>query len=126
MLLKLNRAAPSNINPVELNFNRVLPVTNVQVYGFGTIQPGSNAIPDELQMVEVDVIQDKRCMNQYATIRAKVNPDVMICAARMQKDSCQGDSGGPLVFTNENGIEFQVGIVRCVSRVSPYKNVLHV
>jgi len=115
MLLQLDQSVPSDLlRPVALDFDQDMPPTaSVKVYGFGTTKPGSNAIPDKLQMVEVDVIRNNLCENQYAAIGALVNSEVMICAARNKKDSCQGDSGGPLVYTKKSGdkSEVQVGIV---------------
>merc|ERR1719187_3146171 len=90
------------------------------VIGWGKLQhwhdDHPSSFPNELREVDVKIISNKQCNNQYGSIT-----DNMLCAAEENanggKDSCQGDSGGPL-FVERNGVEVngekqyeQVGVV---------------
>ena len=57
---------------------------------------------DELNYVELPIIPDKLCEDQYYALFYDTDPS-MICAAEPEggKDACQGDSGGPLVVDDQ-------------------------
>lgn len=67
------------------------------VSGWGTQQSGSNAIPSQLQYVNVSIIDRSKCASSSYSYGSEIKSG-MVCAAASGKDSCQGDSGGPLVY----------------------------
>ncbi len=93
--------------------------TPVQVYGWGLTLPMLPVVPlplpssDELQVVDVPIVGDAQCQQQYdllALITGTMSPPDHLCAAALLKDSCSGDSGGPLVARTQGG-DVQLGIV---------------
>ena len=79
------------------------------VSGWGTLQSGANSLPEDLQYVDVPLISNAKCNDQY---NGAITSN-MICAGYDEggKDSCQGDSGGPLVCTNTAGQALITGVV---------------
>lgn len=84
------------------------PGVNCSVTGWGTLRQGEPALPSNLYVVSVNIVEHERCVKEYSEF-LKVE-DSMICAGVPGggKDACQGDSGGPLV---DQRTKKQVGIV---------------
>jgi trypsin len=78
--------------------------SRAMVSGWGSL--GSGGSPDVLHAVDVPLVSDKVCDENYGGIDA----ETMICAGEEGRDSCQGDSGGPLVC-GEEGSEVLCGVV---------------
>jgi len=74
--------------------------------------------PPSLQEVEVGVITNKACAEDYGYNGHANITESMLCAVVPGggKDACQGDSGGPLMVTNGDGETpgqnyYQIGVV---------------
>ncbi|XP_037013254.2 mastin-like [Artibeus jamaicensis] len=88
----------------------VPPGTRCWVTGWGHIAVNEPLPPPHhLQEVEVPIVADKICRQQYRLIGDFIKAD-MLCAGSKGRDSCQCDSGGPLVC-NWRGTWLQVGVV---------------
>ncbi|XP_014304716.1 mastin-like, partial [Myotis lucifugus] len=86
------------------------PGSRCWVTGWGRIAPEEPLPPPyNLQEVEVPIVADEICRQQYLRIN-KVIQDDELCAGSEGRDSCQGDSGGPLVC-KWRGTWVQVGVV---------------
>ncbi|KAI1289965.1 Clotting factor B [Halotydeus destructor] len=89
----------------------------VSLVGWGTTSFGGE-VADVLQEVEVLVVSNEECNENYTTIEGSAvsYPDGInhnfICAGMPEggKDSCQGDSGGPLMYNIDN-TWYQFGVV---------------
>ena len=67
------------------------------VSGWGTTEEGASATTNKLRDVEVKVLTNSACVDEYKYASSKIT-DLMLCAiSDAGGDSCQGDSGGPLV-----------------------------
>jgi trypsin len=109
MLMRLK--TPSNYSTVTLDdgSTNLTDGTNVTVTGWGVTE--DFAPSNVLLEVEVDIVNQEQCEDEYSSFNFPVTDD-MVCAAREGKDSCQGDSGGPLFIKGENSTEdIQVGVV---------------
>merc|ERR1719187_510053 len=71
------------------------------VAGWGYLTMGGGALADVLQKVEVPVVGDQRCLDDY-DLGDMTPEESMICAGWKEggRDSCQGDSGGPLMCSD--------------------------
>ncbi|XP_070269880.1 mastin-like [Myotis yumanensis] len=67
------------------------------------------APPQNLQEVEVPIVADEICWQQYLSNGDVIKED-MLCAGSRGRDACKGDSGGPLVC-KWRGTWVQVGVV---------------
>ena len=85
--------------------------SSLTVMGWGNQSTTGEEFPDRLFQVEVPLVSNQQCANNYAPGGTTITEN-MICAGFKQggKDSCQGDSGGPLLY-QLNGTWQQVGIV---------------
>merc|ERR1712241_11060 len=81
----------------------------VTVSGWGALSEGGGQ-PSALHEVDVTVMSNAQCGNNYNSRIPGQIVDSMICAADYNKDSCSGDSGGPLHLV-QSGFRVQVGIV---------------
>ena len=113
IILKLQ--SPLNLNskvkPACLPEASFAPDTTGQtcfVSGWGTLQPGAGTLPTQCQWVDVPMITNNQCNQNYG---GDITSS-MICAGYPEggKDSCQGDSGGPLVC-GVDGNAFLTGVV---------------
>jgi len=99
-------AAHPDIRPVCLPPDTTNDYSGVTatVTGWGTTSSGGSR-PDYLMEVDVGVISNEQCGNDYGYGPDWIT-DTMLCAAVPGggKDSCQGDSGGPLVYTSGDGV----------------------
>ncbi|XP_070269883.1 mastin-like [Myotis yumanensis] len=86
------------------------PGTRCWVTGWGDIAfEEPLPLPQNLQEVEVPIVADEICRQQYLKI-SKVIQDDELCAGSQGRGTCHGDSGGPLVC-KWRGIWVQVGVV---------------
>ena len=76
------------------------PGTTATVYGWGDVQ-GNGQYPMNLHSVQVPVIRDTTCAQDYpGGPDGAFQSSAMVCAGEQNvggRDACQGDSGGPLV-----------------------------
>ncbi len=85
--------------------------TMLTVSGWGDTAPGRPVIyPDQLHAVDVPVVSDATCDDNYAAVGG-IDPATMLCAGEEGVDSCVGDSGGPLFTTDTGGGFVQMGVV---------------
>lgn len=80
--------------------------TYATVSGWGDVNPAPSdapSYPAALRSVEVPLVSEAECQEQYASIELTITPR-MICAggSRPRADSCYGDSGGPLVVDRDS------------------------
>jgi secreted trypsin-like serine protease len=91
MLVKLSR--PTEVTPVQLNFDSNVPVVcePVTVIGFGNTEE-NGVFSQELLKTTVDIFPFETCDNYFGGI----DNNTMLCAGTEEggRDSCQGDSGG--------------------------------
>ncbi|KAM3554049.1 hypothetical protein ARSEF4850_006645 [Beauveria asiatica] len=85
--------------------------TNVTVYGWGyTSYPHQPRIP-KLQVLHRNIIDTAACNAAHFEQNGKNVTDNQLCTQTHGQGTCWGDSGGPLVWTDDDGTEYQVGIV---------------
>jgi trypsin len=120
-LIKL-RSKVDYIPLIELN-NAILYPETLRVVGWGKTKVSNSNFPKLLMQVDVPVVPNKVCKNEYPEITT-----TMMCAGNTTNDSCQGDSGGPLFSFYSNGTSIlQIGIVSyghgCATPYGVYTNV---
>ncbi|KAM3475625.1 hypothetical protein MY5147_003637 [Beauveria neobassiana] len=85
--------------------------TNVTVYGWGyTSYPHQKRIP-KLQVLHRNIVDTAACNDAYVEYNGKNVTDNQLCTQTQGQGTCWGDSGGPLVWIDDDGKEYQVGIV---------------
>ncbi|XP_047485380.1 uncharacterized threonine-rich GPI-anchored glycoprotein PJ4664.02-like isoform X2 [Penaeus chinensis] len=105
----LNYQGAANIQPICLGQEEDIPFGGKAIAtGWGSTSfqgPQSSTLLE----VELDVITIAECQTKLVTLPP--NPENVLCALTLFKDTCQGDSGGPLVAQLCNGRWAVVGIV---------------
>lgn len=104
------------------------------VTGYGRTQEDNTQLPDNLQEVELPIVSNAQCKEDYASFEEISIEDNMICAGVEEggKDACQGDSGGPMVhkqlavWIQSAVVSFGVGCARpnlpgVYARVGPHE-----
>jgi trypsin len=104
---------PVALNEVEITVSEDAAAAQIMAItaGWGTLNEGSQTLPDVLQKVTVPLVSQTAC-NDKSAYGGDIT-DTMLCAGFKSggKDSCQGDSGGPLVVTNATGETVLAGVV---------------
>ncbi|HEY3865521.1 MAG TPA: serine protease [Solirubrobacteraceae bacterium] len=104
----IDRIAPLPVDTVEATADTSIraerPIV-ATVSGWGDVNPAPSdgpSYPDALQFVQVPLVAEGLCGEDYAGIEETITPS-MICAggSRPRTDSCYGDSGGPLVVDGD-------------------------
>jgi trypsin len=103
----------AKIAPLPVNAAQAAAYSNPQpgqpiaatVSGWGDVNPAPTdgpSYPSELQSVQVPLVGEALCGEEYAAIEQTITPS-MLCAgnSRPRTDSCYGDSGGPLVVDRD-------------------------
>jgi secreted trypsin-like serine protease len=104
----------SRIAPLPVSSEQATAATDIQaeqqpivatVSGWGDVNPAPTdgpSYPNALQSVQVPLVSETLCGEDYAGIEQTITPS-MICAGagRPRTDSCYGDSGGPLVVDRD-------------------------
>ncbi|XP_037774255.1 uncharacterized protein LOC119570666 isoform X3 [Penaeus monodon] len=105
----LNYQGDANIQPICLGQEEDIPFGGKAIAtGWGSIF-FQGPLSSTLLEVELDVITIAECQTKVVTLPP--NPENVLCALTLFKDTCQGDSGGPLVAQLCNGRWAVVGIV---------------
>jgi trypsin len=97
---------PVNVEQAEIYANPQPGQSIVAtVSGWGDVNPAPTdgpSYPTELQSVQVPLVPEALCGEDYAEIEQTITPS-MICAGNShpRTDSCYGDSGGPLVVDRD-------------------------
>ncbi|XP_022821664.1 trypsin CFT-1-like [Spodoptera litura] len=124
-----------NVRDAHIAGPNYLPSDNSPVWaaGWGDTIHGSLAGSDQLRHVQLQIINQNTCRNNYAT-RGIVITDNMLCSGWPTggRDQCQGDSGGPLYHNNVvlGVCSFGIGcgqalFPRVNTRVSRYTSWIH-
>jgi secreted trypsin-like serine protease len=84
----------------------VTPAISATSSGWGDVSPApghSASYPTSLRAVQLPLVSETTCEEQYATIEQPITPS-MICAGggKSHVDTCYGDSGGPLVVDQDS------------------------
>ncbi len=111
-LLELAEDAPDTPLPLAgptADAAAAQPGQTGRVIGWGTTSEGAATTPTELRQVDVPIVSDATCDDNYGSRLIK---PVMFCAGFPQggKDSCQGDSGGPFMVRSSGAYQL-LGLV---------------
>lgn len=103
----------NRVQALRLASHNQVPLGKCSNTGWGNARPGGGTpaiVPDALQTVDLEIIDDERCRTIYQNINRVDH--TMVCAGDFAggKGSCNGDSGGPLTCQDENG-HYLAGIV---------------
>jgi secreted trypsin-like serine protease len=105
----VNAIAPLPLEPSKASVYadpNLTPAINATASGWGDVNPApghSANYPTSLRSVQIPLVPDSLCEEQYAAIEQAITPR-MICAGggRSHVDTCYGDSGGPLVVDQDS------------------------
>ncbi|XP_022821650.1 trypsin CFT-1-like isoform X4 [Spodoptera litura] len=93
----------NNVRAASVAGANYWPADNQAVWaaGWGDTFEGSNAGSEQLRHVQLVIINQNTCRNNYAS-RGVAITDNMLCSGWPSggRDQCQGDSGGPLYHNN--------------------------
>ena len=96
MAQEINFSIHPHIRPICLpvNDNDSYQNTTATTTGWGTLQSGQSQLPSKLQEVDVNVLSNEECANDYGYGANQIT-EQMLCANVVGggKDACQGDSG---------------------------------
>ncbi|KAJ8250922.1 hypothetical protein GJAV_G00214790 [Gymnothorax javanicus] len=137
-LMELNSAVSTNkyVSPVCLASGRSTfsAGTKGWVTGYGRLAEDDTELPDNLQEVELSVVSNEQCEENYAEFNEISILEDMMCAGDEAggKDACQGDSGGPMVhkqlsiWIQSSVVSFGVGCAKpnlpgVYARVAPHE-----
>ncbi|CAH0695441.1 unnamed protein product [Spodoptera exigua] len=94
----------NNVRAASVAGSNYFPADNSAAWaaGWGTTSSGASSGSEQLRHVQLQIINQNTCRNNYAT-RGITITDNMLCSGWPTggRDQCQGDSGGPLYH---NGI----------------------
>jgi trypsin len=105
------------IIPIKLNKKRSLPTYHevLTTTGWGVESLDASSLPDELQMVNINYINNTECTTEPFNYTVGDITDSMMCAGALVgggRDSCLYDSGGPLIIQgNTKNNHLLVGVV---------------
>ena len=120
-LIVLDRPVQNLVPLITLNNDRFYPSpgTIAHVMGWGDTDADNDRdpLPNELQMVDVEVVSNQQCEDikkgsaSYGGYGFGIY-DSNICTYTEEKDACQGDSGGPLIVAgNDASQDVLIGVV---------------
>ncbi len=118
-LIVLDRPVQNAVPLITLNDDSSYPSpgTTAHVMGWGNNNTDNSNLPNEMQMVDVEVISNQECEtlerggSSYAGFGFGVY-ESNICTYTETKDACQGDSGGPLIVRgNDASEDILIGVV---------------
>ncbi|KAL7444465.1 hypothetical protein ACHAXH_008913 [Discostella pseudostelligera] len=117
-LIFLQKPVTIDLPLLRPNDDSSLPVPGSTVYvmGWGDTDPTKSIqnMPDELMIVELEVISNADCEKAESGTDSYDGyiSDDMLCTEYEGQDACQGDSGGPLIIPGyDPESDVQVGVV---------------
>ncbi|HKN93052.1 MAG TPA: serine protease [Thermoleophilaceae bacterium] len=105
------------VEPIDIldagTFDLLPDGTTFTVSGWGDMTPepadgsGTPTFSNTLQAVDIPLVNNDTCVNEYAAQGVTVDPTLLFCAGDGTipdtiPDSCQGDSGGPVVYDTDS------------------------
>ncbi|XP_045490220.1 chymotrypsin-2-like [Pieris rapae] len=93
------------VKPIEIATEKPKPGDMCKLSGWGYTTQDQRNFPDILQVLDVKVISEKECKNDYLRHYEKSFPvtENHICTFnKPQEGTCQGDSGGSLACNNKS------------------------
>ncbi|KAJ1984965.1 hypothetical protein H4R34_000308 [Dimargaris verticillata] len=105
-LIRLRTPLPlsDSVQPTKIWTTRLEDSQEAFAIGWGTtIANDTSQQPDTLQVVNLNISNDRSKCYQVGARFTNSNGPVVCTANNPGRDTCQGDSGGPLVVTNDDG-----------------------